>query len=84
MKYYIDNYSSGTARDISGPYASLTEAREHVDGVKVSVAPYDGVVEQLGSDGEPVEMVEAWAMTGYSEGYQAIYRVGESDGASQP
>lgn len=74
-QYYIDNYSSGCARDISGPYSSIEEARKHVEGGEVSIEPYDGVVEYLQERGENVELVEAWAETEDTEDYQAIYAV---------
>ena len=73
MKYYIDNYTSGSPRDIRGPFGSLEEARKRVNGVKVRVAPYDGVVEDLSKHGEDVTLIEAWARSEDSEDYQAIY-----------
>lgn len=74
-KYYIDNYSSGTPRNIVGPYSSLREARKHVEGVKVSIDPYEGVVAELRANGSNVSLVEAWARSADAEDYQAIYAV---------
>lgn len=74
-QYYIDNYSSGCQRDISGPYPTLKDARKHVEGIKVSIEPHDGVVEQLKAHGETVTLAEAWSHSEESEDYQAIYSV---------
>lgn len=78
MKYYIDNYSSGSPRNISGPFSTLEAARAecHTEH-EASVDAYDGVVEQLEEDGGSATLVEAWSATEDSEDYQAIYAVAE-------
>jgi len=72
--YYIDNYTSGSPRDIRGPFATLAEVRRKVSGVKVRIDPYEVVVEDLEKHGV-VSLVEAWSQSEDSEGYQAIYAV---------
>ena len=72
--YYIDNYTSGSPRDIRGPFATLAGVRRKVSGVKVRIDPSDGVVEDLEKHGV-VSLVEAWSQSEDSEDYQAIYAV---------
>jgi hypothetical protein len=76
MKYYIDNYSSGSPRNISGPFDSLEAARSKCNtSHEASVDPYDGVVEHLEDDGGAATLVESWSAMENSEDYQAIYAV---------
>jgi hypothetical protein len=76
MKYFIDNYSSGSPRNITGPFATLEEARATCDtSFEASVDPYDGVVEELEEDGGSASLVESWSASEDSEDYQSIYSV---------
>lgn len=79
--YYVDRYCAGSMRDISGPFASIEDARAvcHAGDadVSVEVEPSESVTEQLEnmSDGH-VAYAEAWSGSEDSEDYYAIYSVG--------
>jgi len=73
--YYVDNYRSGSPRNIRGPFATLSAAREQAGDVEIEVAPYDGVVEELSKCGSGPRLVESWSSNEDSEDYDSIYRV---------
>jgi len=76
MKFFVDNYSSGRPRDITGPFETPQAARATCDtSVEVYVDPCDGVIEELEEEGGSASLIEAWSSAWDSEDYQAIYSV---------
>jgi hypothetical protein len=76
VQYWVDNYKSGSANTLSGPFATLDAARAAVSGeTEVEIEAYAGTVERLEEHGE-VDLVEAYSASEDSEDYEAIYKTG--------
>lgn len=78
ISFFVDNYSSGCARDIRGPLPTLDAARALCTGEVVRVKPRESVLDHLQREGGKAQLVEAWAKSEDSEDYQVIYSVSVS------